>query len=43
MAGTSELGSASQYDYKSQGDMTDMDDMKSQYTSSQSQAGVTVF
>ncbi|KAF7799610.1 hypothetical protein EIP86_010848 [Pleurotus ostreatoroseus] len=41
MAGTSDLGSLSQYDYKSQDDTTDMDDMKSQYTGTQS--GVTVF
>ena len=41
MAGTSDLGSLSQYDYKSQDDGTDMDDMKSQYTGTQS--GVTVF
>lgn len=41
MAGTSDLGSLSQYDYKSQDDGTDMDDMKSQYTGTQS--GITVF
>lgn len=41
MAGTSDMGSLSQYDYKSQDDGTDMDDMKSQYTGTQS--GVTVF
>lgn len=41
MAGTSDLGSMSQYDYKSQDDGTDLDDMKSQYTGTQS--GVTVF
>ena len=40
-AGTSDLGSLSQYDYKSQDDGTDLDDMKSQYTGTQS--GVTVF
>lgn len=43
-AGTSELGSASAYDYKSSTeDPADFDDVKSQYTSTQSQAGVTVF
>ena len=43
-AGTSELGSAlSAYDYKSQEDAADLDDVKSQYTSTQSQAGLTVF
>ena len=41
MAGTSDLGSLSQYDYKSQDYGTDLDDMKSQYTGTQS--GVTVF
>ncbi len=41
MAGTSDLGSLSQYDYKSQDDTSDMDDMKSQYTGTQS--GITVF
>jgi len=41
MAGTSDLGSLSQYDYKSQDDGTDMDDMKSQYTGTQS--GITTF
>jgi regulator of nonsense transcripts 1 len=41
VAGTSDLGSISQYDYKTQDDATDMDDMKSQYTGSQ--AGVTVY
>lgn len=40
-AGTSDMGSLSQYDYKSQDDGTDLDDMKSQYTGTQS--GVTVF
>ncbi|KAH9917450.1 AAA domain-containing protein [Fomitopsis serialis] len=39
--GASDMGSLSQYDYKSQDDGTDMDDMKSQYTGTQS--GVTVF
>ncbi|KAM5538133.1 hypothetical protein V8D89_008330 [Ganoderma adspersum] len=39
--GASDLGSLSQYDYKSQDDGTDLDDMKSQYTGTQS--GVTVF
>lgn len=42
-AGTSELGSASAYDYKSTDDAGEFDDVKSQYTSAQSQAGVTVF
>lgn len=41
VAGASDLGSLSQYDYKSQDDAADMDDMKSQYTGTQS--GVTVF
>ena len=41
MAGTSDLGSLSQYDYKSQDDANDMDDMKSQYAGTQ--PGVTVF
>lgn len=41
VAGTSDMGSLSQYDYKSQDDGTDLDDMKSQYTGTQS--GVTVF
>jgi len=41
VAGTSELGSLSQYDYKSQDDAADLDDMKSQYAGTQS--GVTVF
>jgi regulator of nonsense transcripts 1 len=41
MAGTSDMGSLSQYDYKSQDDGTDLDDMKSQYTGTQS--GITVF
>ncbi|KAI0693336.1 AAA domain-containing protein [Cytidiella melzeri] len=41
VAGTSDLGSLSQYDYKSQDDGTDLDDMKSQYTGTQS--GITVF
>jgi len=39
MAGTSEVGSA--YDYKSQDDAADMDDMKSQYAATQS--GVTAY
>ncbi|KAH9843125.1 P-loop containing nucleoside triphosphate hydrolase protein [Rhodofomes roseus] len=39
--GASDMGSLSQYDYKSQDDGTDLDDMKSQYTGTQS--GVTVF
>lgn len=41
MAGTSDLGSLSQYDYKSQDESTDLDDMKSQYTGTQS--GITTF
>ncbi|KAF9478474.1 hypothetical protein BDN70DRAFT_43016 [Pholiota conissans] len=41
VAGQSDLGSLSQYDYKSQDDAGDMDDMKSQYAGTQS--GVTVF
>jgi regulator of nonsense transcripts 1 len=41
VAGTSELGSLSQYDYKSQDEAADLDDMKSQYAGTQS--GVTVY
>ncbi|KAJ2923996.1 hypothetical protein H1R20_g3978, partial [Candolleomyces eurysporus] len=41
VTGTSDVGSISQYDYKSQDDANDMDDMKSQYAGTQS--GVTVF
>jgi regulator of nonsense transcripts 1 len=41
VAGASDIGSVSQYDYKSQDDAGDMDDMKSQYAGTQS--GVTVF
>ena len=41
MAGASDMGSLSQFDYKSQDDSGDLDDMKSQYTGTQS--GVTVF
>jgi len=41
VAGASDLGSLSQYDYKSQDEAADMDDMKSQYAGTQS--GVTVF
>jgi regulator of nonsense transcripts 1 len=41
VAGASDIGSLSQYDYKSQDDAADMDDMKSQYAGTQS--GVTVF
>ncbi|KAI5900585.1 uncharacterized protein SCHCODRAFT_02039777 [Schizophyllum commune H4-8] len=41
VTGTSDLGSLSQYDYKSQDDGADLDDVKSQYTGTQS--GVTVF
>jgi regulator of nonsense transcripts 1 len=39
MAGASDMGSLSQFDYKSQDDAADLDDMKSQYTGN----GVTVF
>ncbi|KAF8912171.1 hypothetical protein CPB84DRAFT_759742 [Gymnopilus junonius] len=41
VAGQSDLGSLSQYDYKSQDDTADLDDMKSQYAGTQN--GVTVF
>ena len=41
VAGTSDIGSVSQYDYKSQDESADLDDMKSQYSGTQ--AGVTVF
>ena len=41
VAGQSALGSLSQYDYKSQDDAGDLDDMKSQYAGTQN--GVTVF
>jgi regulator of nonsense transcripts 1 len=41
VAGASDMGSMSQYDYKSQDEAADMDDMKSQYAGTQS--GVTVF
>ncbi|KAF8635544.1 hypothetical protein AX17_003927 [Amanita inopinata Kibby_2008] len=41
VAGASDIGSISQYDYKSQDESADLDDMKSQYTGTQS--GVTVF
>ncbi|KIK06143.1 hypothetical protein K443DRAFT_310205 [Laccaria amethystina LaAM-08-1] len=41
VTGASDLGSLSQYDYKSQDDVGDLDDMKSQYAGTQS--GVTVF
>lgn len=41
VAGASDMGSLSQYDYKSQDEAADMDDMKSQYAGTQS--GVTVF
>lgn len=41
VTGASDLGSLSQYDYKSQDEAADMDDMKSQYAGTQS--GVTVF
>ncbi|TFK30257.1 hypothetical protein FA15DRAFT_205131 [Coprinopsis marcescibilis] len=41
VTGQSDLGSLSQYDYKSQDDANDMDDMKSQYAGTQS--GMTVF
>jgi len=40
IAGTSDMGSLSQYDYKGQDDISDLDDVKSQYTGT---AGVTVF
>ncbi|KAF8176032.1 AAA domain-containing protein [Pholiota molesta] len=41
VAGASDLGSLSAYDYKSQDDAAELDDMKSQYAGTQS--GVTVF
>lgn len=41
VTGQSDLGSFSQYDYKSQDDAADLDDMKSQYAGTQN--GVTVF
>ena len=41
VAGQSDLGSLSAYDYKSQDDAADLDDMKSQYAGTQN--GVTVF
>ncbi|KAG6880235.1 hypothetical protein C0992_003001 [Termitomyces sp. T32_za158] len=41
VTGASDLGSISQYDYKSQDDATDLDDVKSQYAGTQS--GMTVF
>jgi len=41
VAGHSDLGSLSVYDYKSQDDAADLDDMKSQYAGTQN--GVTVF
>lgn len=41
VAGASDLGSLSQYDYKSQDETADLDDMKSQYAGTQS--GLTVF
>jgi regulator of nonsense transcripts 1 len=41
IAGTSDMGSLSQYDYKGQDDISDLDDVKSQYTGTQT--GVTVF
>jgi len=41
MTGASDMGSLSQFDYKSQDESADMDDMKSQYAGTQS--GVTVF
>ena len=41
VAGTSDMGSLSQYDYKGQDDISDLDDVKSQYTGTQT--GVTVF
>ncbi|TFK46627.1 hypothetical protein OE88DRAFT_876983 [Heliocybe sulcata] len=41
VAGASDMGSTSGYDYKSQDGTADLDDMKSQYSASQS--GVTVY
>lgn len=41
VTGQSDLGSLFQYDYKSQDDAADLDDMKSQYAGTQN--GVTVF
>ena len=41
VAGTSDVGSLSQYDYKSQDDGGDLDDLKSQYAGNQTR--VTVF
>jgi regulator of nonsense transcripts 1 len=41
VAGASDVGSMSQYEYRSQDEAADMDDMKSQYAGTQ--AGVTVF
>ena len=41
VAGQSDIASVSQYDYKSQDDTGDLDDVKSQYAGTQS--GVTVF
>lgn len=41
VTGASDLGSLSHYDYKSQDDATDLDDVKSQYAGTQS--GMTVF
>ncbi|KAG5221017.1 Regulator of nonsense transcript [Salix suchowensis] len=41
VAGASDMGSLSQYDYKSQDGTADIDDMRSQYNGTQS--GVTVF
>jgi regulator of nonsense transcripts 1 len=41
MGGTSDMGSLSTFDYKSQDDAADLDDMRSQY--SHSQSGYTEF
>ena len=41
IAGTSDMGSLSQYDYKGQDDISDLDDVQSQYTGTQ--PGLTVF
>lgn len=41
VAGASDMGSLSTYDYKSQDDAAELDDVRSQYTGTQS--GLTVF
>ena len=41
VAGTSDMGSLSQYDYEGQEDISDLEDVKSRYTGTQT--GVTVF